>query len=518
MQTLVGCGAAAGIAAAFNAPIAGAMFSVEILLGDFAISQFTPSVISSVSATVVSRFFYGDFPAFLVPNYELVNPIELIPYAILGVITGFVAILFVKILYSLEDRFDSLKKPDYYKTVIGGLIIGIYGLSFPHIFGVGYEAMNLALLGKMEVGLLLALIFLKILASSITLGSGSSGGIFAPSLLIGSMTGGLFGKILHNFFPNITAGPGAYSLVAMAALVAATTHAPITAFLIIFEMTGDYKIILPLMIATTIIIYMVTRLQKGSIYTLKLIKRGINLEKGREVNVLRSMTVQDVMRNSIELISPKASLKEMIESFIKSEHAFFYSLNEAGEIVEKISQTELSAVAPDYETLKDFVVARDIATPNLVVVRENDSLDLVMKEFAKENVGEIPVVSSQDATKILGTVWRIDVISAYNKEILKRDLEGEVLNSMKRTSYSNLVEVVDGFFMLEVEVPPSFVGKYIKEIDVRNKFGVDIILIRSRTKDKKLKTKIPQGNYRFQSHDQLLIFGLRKKVELLSRL
>lgn len=518
MQTLVGCGAAAGIAAAFNAPIAGAMFAVEIILGDFAVSQFTPIVISSVSATVVSRIFYGDFPAFLVPKYELVHPVELVPYAILGVITGFIAILFVKSLYYLEDRFDSLKKPDYIKTTIGGLIVGLYGLSFPQIFGVGYEAMNLALLGNMEVTLLLALIFLKILASSMTLGSGSSGGIFAPSLFIGAMTGGLFGKILNNLFPSVTAGPGAYSLVAMSALVAATTHAPITAFLIIFEMTGDYKIILPLMIATFISSFMVTRTQKGSIYTLKLMKRGIHFQQGREINVLRSMRVQDVMRHSIELISPKASLKEMIESFIKSEHAYFYCLNEAGEITEKISQVELSAVAPDYENLQDFVVAHDIATPNMVMVRETDSLDVVMKEFAKENVGEIPVISSQDPTKILGTVWRIDVISAYNKEILKRDLEGEVLNSMKRTSYTNLVEVVEGFYMLEIDVPPSFVGKSIKDLGVRNNFGVDIILIRRPSKDNKLQTRLPEGTYRFQKKDQLLIFGRRKKVELLSHL
>jgi Trk K+ transport system NAD-binding subunit len=153
-----------------------------------------------------------------------------------------------------------------------------------------------------------------------------------------------------------------------------------------------------------------------------------------------------------------------------------------------------------------------------VVVRENDSLDLVMKEFAKENVGEIPVVSSQDPTKILGTVWRIDVISAYNKEILKRDLEGEVVNSMMRTSYTNLVEVVDGFFMLEIEVPSGFVGKTIKDIGVRNKFGVDIILIRRRGKENKLHTKLPQGRYRFHKEDQLLIFGPRPKVEHLSRL
>ena len=315
MQTLVGCGAAAGIAATFNAPIAGAMFSVEILLGDFTIAQFSPIVISSVSATVISRMFFGNYPAFEIPKYELIHPIELIPYAILGLLAGGVAILFIKALYFSEDKFDSIKIPDYYKTIIGGLAIGTIGLGFPQIFGVGYETIHQSLLGNMEIWLLLALVFIKILATSITLGSGCSGGIFAPSLFMGAMTGGFFGNILHKLFPAVTAGPGAYSLVAMSAVVAATTHAPITAILIIFEMTSDYKIILPLMIAT-IISLTTTKLHKGSIYTLKLKRRGINIFQGTEINVLKSMKVKDVMRQSIEIVPPETPMKKMIEKFV----------------------------------------------------------------------------------------------------------------------------------------------------------------------------------------------------------
>lgn len=512
MQTLVGCGAAAGIAAAFNAPIAGAMFSVEIILGDFAVTQFAPIVISSVSATVVSRLFYGNYPAFTVPKYELVHPAELIPYAVLGVICGFVAILYVKLLYLFEDKFDEWKKPDFYKTTMGGLMIGLLGISFPQIFGVGYEAMDQALYGKTELWLLFALIFVKILATSLTLGSGSSGGIFAPSLFIGAMTGGFFGTILHRLFPAITAGSGAYALVAMSAVVAAATHAPITAILIIFEMTSDYKIILPLMIATTISSLLVTWLQDGSIYTLKLMRRGINIQKGKEINVLKSMKVKDVMRNSIEIISPRTSLKEIIEKFIQSKHTYFYITDEQGQISEKISQAEISAIAPDYENLKDFVMAHDIASPNLLVVHEQDNLDYVMREFGRENISEIPVISDSDPGKILGTVWRIDVISAYNKEILRRDLAGEVSTLMTTVNRIKPVEVMDGLYIIEVDVPPAFIGKKIKEIDVRNQYNIDIVLIRKRGADHKLRTTNPDANYTFQMNDTLLILGDKKKV------
>ncbi|NIM11015.1 MAG: CBS domain-containing protein [Candidatus Aminicenantes bacterium] len=517
MQTLVGCGAAAGIAAAFNAPIAGAMFAVEIILGDFTVSQFSPIVISSVTATVVSRAFYGNYPAFQVPKYELIHWIELIPYAVLGLIAGIVAVLFIRVLYFIEGKFDAIKVPDFYKTTVGGLMVGSLGIFFPQIFGVGYDAINQALYGQMDVWLLGALIFLKILASSLTLGSGSSGGIFAPSLFMGAMTGGFFGSILHKLFPAITAGPGAYALVAMSAVVAATTHAPITAILIIFEMTGDYKIILPLMIAT-IISLVTTRFQEGSIYTLKLMRRGINIHEGKELNVLRSMKVKDVMRRSIEILSPDTPMTEVIEKFITSEHNEFYIKDEKGQISERISQIELGAIAPQYETLKDFVLAKDITIPNMAVVNENDNLGYVMRQFGKENISEIPVVSSSDSTNVLGTVWRLDVITAYNKEILKRDLAGEVLTTLTNVSRKKMVEVMEGYYMHEIDVPANFIGKKIKELDVRNKYGVDIILIKKKSRNGQLVTEFPHARYTFHPHDSLLLLGEREKVEYMSKL
>ncbi|MCK5453125.1 MAG: chloride channel protein, partial [Calditrichia bacterium] len=291
MKIFVGCGAAAGIAAVFNAPVAGALFSLEIILGDFGVAQFGPIVIASVVATVVSRWFLGNNPAFEVPEYNLVSPVELIPYAILGIIAGLVALMFIKTLYSIEDYFEKLKLHDIIKTMLGGLMIGIMGIFVPHIYGVGYNSMDLALLGELPWMLMLGLIFFKILATSLSLGSGGSGGIFAPSLFLGTMTGGFFGALVHKVIPDHSATSGAYSLVGMGAVVAGATHAPITAILIIFEMTGDYAIILPLMISAIIATVLTTKLKKESIYTLKLIRRGVDLFRGREVNILKALTV-----------------------------------------------------------------------------------------------------------------------------------------------------------------------------------------------------------------------------------
>ncbi len=247
MRNLVGCGAAAGIAATFNAPIAGAIFALEVILGEFQIGTFGPIVLASVMATVISRAFLGDFPAFIsIPKYDLVSIWEIPAYLVMGFLGGFVSLLFIKSLYKAEDLWAGLKVPEFLKPALGGLTIGLLSLYFPQILGVGYESITEALLGKLPWFLLLVLVFVKIFATSLTIGSGGSGGVFAPSLFIGAMMGGIYGHMVHHFFPSVTASSGAYSLVGMGAIVAGATHAPITSILILFELTDDYRIILPL--------------------------------------------------------------------------------------------------------------------------------------------------------------------------------------------------------------------------------------------------------------------------------
>ncbi|MCH7776760.1 MAG: chloride channel protein, partial [Gemmatimonadetes bacterium] len=208
LRTLVGCGAAAGIAATFNAPVAGALFAVEIILGDFGVSQFSPIVISSVMGTVVSQYFLGDFPAFAVPAYSLVHAFELVAYAALGLLAGLAALAFTRTLYAAEDLFDKVRIYPPARTMIGGAMIGIIGVWLPQVFGVGYETINDALQGAMVWKFMLLLVVVKIFAVSITIGSGGSGGIFAPSLFIGAMLGGAVGTVVHTIWPASTAGAG----------------------------------------------------------------------------------------------------------------------------------------------------------------------------------------------------------------------------------------------------------------------------------------------------------------------
>ena len=421
MRTLVGCGAAAGIAATFNAPIAGSMFALEVILGDFGLATFSPIVISSVVATAVSRAFLGDTPAFIVPAYELVSAWEFPMYLVLGLFCAVVGVTFIKVLYRVEDLFDEFKFPEYLKAVIGGLILGFGGLVFPQILGVGYGAIDLALMQQMAWWLLLVLIAVKILATSITIGSGGSGGVFAPSLFLGAMAGGFFGAVVHQLFPNVTASPGAYSIVGMGAVVSATTHGPLAAILILFEMTGDYEIILPLMFACIIGTIAAGQLKQDSIYTLKLARRGVNIREGKEVNVLKSMRVKEVMSSTVETIPESSTVDIMADKISKSKFNSFPVLNAENKLVGIISFNDYSEAIFD-EDLRHLVVAKDLATSDVMTVSSDDDLYTALGEISRKGFSTLPVVAPDDADRLVGIVSRRDIIGAYERAVLKKTL------------------------------------------------------------------------------------------------
>jgi CIC family chloride channel protein len=421
MRTLVGCGAAAGIAATFNAPIAGSMFALEIILGDFGLATFSPIVISSVVATAASRAYLGDTPAFIVPTYELVSVWEFPIYLFLGLFCAVVGVTFTRTLYKIEDLFDSFKFPEYLKAVIGGMILGTVGLVFPQILGVGYGAMDMVLMQQIAWWLMLLLVIVKILATSITIGSGGSGGVFAPSLFLGAMAGGFFGMVAHTLFPTVTASPGAYSIVGMGAVVAATTHGPLSAILILFEMTGDYKIILPLMLSCIVGAIASGQLLTDSIYTLKLGRRGIDLKEGKEVNILKSIHVNEVMTHNVETIPEGCTMEAMADIIAKSKFNSFPVLDAGNKLAGIVSFNDYNEAIFD-EDLKHLVVAKDLATPDVVTVSAKDNLYTALEKISRKDFATLPVVSGRDPGRLVGIISRRDIIRAYDKAVLKKSL------------------------------------------------------------------------------------------------
>jgi CIC family chloride channel protein len=519
LKTLVACGAAAGIAAAFNAPIAGALFAVEIILMDFAVAQFSPIVISSVMATVISRSFEGDFAAFIVPKYELVSPYEIGFYFVLGALSGVVSYLFIKALYFSEDHFDNkLKFPDYLKPVLGGLGVGLIALTFPQIMGVGYDTINNALYGNMIWYIALALVFVKILSTSITLGSGGSGGIFAPSLFMGAMLGYFFGSFVHQYFPTISASPGAYALVAMGGLVAGTTRAPITAIIIVFELTNDYNIILPLMITCIISTILSSKLSRESIYTLKLLLRNIGIKEGMETNVMESIEVKDVYSTDFDSLNAADNFSQVVNKVIRGKETDYPVLAGNNKVVGIISLNDIKDYLFDKESLQHLLIAGDIANTNFEAVTLDENCSSALEKLRRSSYEGLPVVKNRDPQTIIGFIWRKEILDAYHKAIERREITSNLASSITMKEEAPQVHFMEGYSINEISPPKSFIGKSIRELNIRAKYGVDVLSIKTKEKRGEKIKAIPSPDYVILEDDTLIIAGEIKNINVLRHL
>jgi chloride channel protein, CIC family len=525
MKTLVGCGAAAGMAATFNAPLGGALFAVEVILGDFGLAQITPIIISSVSATAIARIFLGDYPAFEVHPYQLVSHWELILYAALGIAAGILAWLFVTVLYRSEDLFESVRLPLWVKPSIGGLLVGVIAVWFPHIYGTGYDAINLALRSELTIQLLLLLVFIKLAATAITIASGGSGGIFAPGLFQGAMLGGVLGEVFNIMLPGVTAPSGAYALVGMGAMIAGTMHAPITVILVIFELTNDYNIILPVMAACIISTLLAHKLLGGqSIYTRKLIRKGIDIFRGRDLNVLRGLKVSDVMEAQVAKINENTPLPQLIHISMSNPHSSFVQVDENGRMTGLIPLQNILEAAQD-ENLREILVAEDVALHDFPTLKTDESLDAVIRKLGDSEIEEIPVVDRAHPEFPIGILRHSNVLQAYSKAVIRHDLGSHVANGLISEPTPKQVELLGGFRMVEIEAPRQFVGKTLQELGISHKYDVQIFLIRKPSKqaiadsmDEEQMHFVPQGSDSIDPGDKLVLVGTEKNLQRIIRL
>ena len=420
MKLLIAAGSAGAIAATFNAPIAGVMFAIEIvLLGNYEIASFAAIIISSGMATVISRGFYGSNPAFSVPGYNLRSPVEIPFYMLFGVLVGFLAVFYIKIFHRIKDEFDALKVNPQLKPIMGAFIVGAVGIFLPQVMGNGYKFIEASLVGKIILPVVLALVFFKLLATSVTIGSGGAGGVFAPSLFIGAMAGGSYGYLVHWMFPAYTASPGAYATVGIGSFLAAATHAPLTGIFLLFEMTGNYQIIIPLMFSSIIGTLVAKRLYYDSIDTVDITKKGIKLHMGLETAIMSSIKVKDVMRTDIITANEDTTLNAIVTDMINKEKFYIPLVDEKGLMTGIISFQDVRPVLLE-EQIKEIVKAKHIATEEVIVLFPDEDLNAAIEKFSLKDIAEIPVVARGNPRKVIGMISRADVISAYNKEVLKK--------------------------------------------------------------------------------------------------
>jgi len=418
VQNLVACGAAGGIAATFNAPIAGVLFSLEVILGEFSARYLGTVVVSSVTAAAVASLFLGSSPAFAVPAYTPAGTGELPLYALLGLLSAPVAAGLSRGMGRAGDAFARLQGPKWLRPALGGLAVGLIGLALPQALGVGYGTIEAALQGAFGPALMLALLVGKLVATVLTLGSGGSGGIFAPCLYLGAMLGGLFGAAVNALWPAATAPVGAYALVGMAAVFAGAARTPVMAVVIVFEMTGDYRMVLPLLLATMVGTLVSQRLDADSIYATALARRGVRLHQGRDLDLLEGITVAEAMNHRVSGAQTDWPLPQLWEALLASGQHALPVMDATGRLCGIVTARDLQAAAES--GAEQPLTAAEVATAHVLVASPDEPVSEALRRMGGRDVGQLPVVDADRGGLLLGLLSREDIIRAYNRATLER--------------------------------------------------------------------------------------------------
>lgn len=501
IRTLVACGAAAGIAATFNAPIAGSIFALEVILGRFTVRYFGAVVISAVSASVVAQQFLGNDFTFTVPSYQLSHLGEIPVYIVLGVLSALWAVLFIRVLYNMEGMFDHWRVPLPLKTAVGMVMTGLVSLLITDraVLGSGLHLIEEAIAEDVNFSLQIlgGLLVLKLLATSFTLGSGNSGGVFAPSLFMGAVLGGIVGTVANMLWPEVVVHPGAYALVGMAAVFSGAARAPITAVLIVFEMSGDYQLILPLMLATVLSTLLAELLFKDSIYTLKLTLKGIRLDRGRDEDILQGVSVEDVMVKNPLTIQASAPVSELLDLLTRTHHHGLPVLDAQNQLWGIVTVADLDLIQDGTVDIETLTVA-DIATPaaRLAVCYPDESIGQVLRRMSQRGFGRLPVISQENNSQLVGFINRETIIKAYDVGLVRR---ANLQNKTQQMQLKNL----DGteFMELTLTTEQAAVGKTIQQIAPN--LPHECVLVSIRRNGRLL---IPHGDTVLMAGDQITAF------------
>jgi CIC family chloride channel protein len=516
-------GAGAAIAAVFNTPLGGIFFALEIvLLNDFQTGTFSALVLASVTASVISRVFLGNQPKFHIGALDIGPYRHFFIYALLGIAAGFLALAFIRYSEWLHKFFQRWLRRWRQPLVMAcvGLMVGIAGFFVHDIFGIGYEGINRLLRGEIVWYLALILLFLKFILVPMILESGGFGGVFAPSLFLGAMLGFSFAGAVNLASPytGVAAPPVALILVGMGAVLAAVNSIPMAAIMILFEMTNNYGFILPLMlgvVCSTIVTHVTV---KESIHSLKLRQAGYRMVGDREKTLLQSIPVAEVMRRDDIVVLPEnLSLREVMKICIESPHECFYTKDGSNKLTGTITTSELRQIITEYENLRNSRwVAKDIAVPKVITVSEEDDLDAVMRLFGQGTAEEFPVMTAADPNRVVGTIWRQDVINAYNKESLKRNLTDGMARNLRTLRKTGHLSVAKSYSLLEKVAPSWFIGKTLAELKLRTNHGIEVLMIRKARdpfdENDDGEILLPEVNYKIQEGDTLMLFGENRRL------
>ena len=517
-RVLTAAGTGAAISAIFNTPLGGIFFALEVvLLNELQATTFSALVLASVAASSVSRIFIGNESVFSFSSpdaggYQLYHV-----YAILGLVAGFVSIAFIRYSHKVENIFQQkllTRLPRWAVMISVGIIVGVSGFYHEEIFGIGYVGINKILSNQLAWNVVLILFAMKFLLVPMILGSGGYGGIFAPSLFMGACFGFLC-SLAANRFLGLNVDPTAFILISMGAILGGVNSIPISAILMIFEMTKDYSFILPLMLAVITSTMIVRLTLKKSINERHLEQQGYRIAKSKEPGVLQNILVKQVMLEEIELIPQETPLPKVLAKLTESPHAASYIIDSKGKITGTITEKELRPIMTEYEHLREMLVAKDIASQEVTCVTDSDNLENVMRLFELRDAETFPVVSAGDTEKIIGTIRRGNVIAAYNNELLHSEDTERFAHELRSVTESRHKKVFDNYYVSIGKAPAVFVGKSLSSIKLRNNYNVELLIIKKHLVNLESKDEemiMPSSDYIIEDGDELILFGLEENL------
>ena len=513
LKILVGCGAAAGLASAYNIPIGAALFAMEVILGNFALEIFGPIVVASVIATLISRGFLGDVKVSPLEGATLQSPWELIFYLGLGVVGALASVAFVFGVRAGRSLFAKLPfLPAPVRPVIGLLALGAFGLQVPYVLGGGLETINKALQDELLLPWLLLLPIAKVIAVGLTAGSGGAGGMFTPSLFVGAMVGGAYGSFVHAVWPT-TEGYGAYAAVGMAALAAGTSHAPISSILILFEFTNSYGLILPVMVAAITSSFLSRILYPYSVYEESLRRRGVELPLRMEEAVLAGVEVKSLMRQDPEVLAPGDPYARVVERFLASHRQRLFVVDAEGRLIGAVSLHDIKHLLQDPSAL-EAVVAHDLMTPVPAVLHPDTRLHRVAEVFAGSDFERLPVVE-RETGRFLGLVSKKDLLAIYSQEVLGRP--AMLATFVSQGANKDYVELPPDFALRLVAVPPALFGRTLAELRLPQALGVRVIEVKRQRPGAPAERVMPAADTVLRSGDALIVIGPTEAMSRLER-
>lgn len=420
-RTLFGCGVAAAISASFNAPIAGVFFALEVILGHYALHAFAPIVISSVTAAIISRIHFGNFPAFSLPEYHIMSFLEFPAFLLLGVFSALAAIILIKSIFFTENVACKLPVPKWFLPPIGGLAVGIIAIFTPYVLGVGYGTTDAALKNIIPIDLLLILIVAKVAVTSISLAFRYGSGIFSPSILLGALVGSTFGYFATLAFPELASDYGLYAIVGMGAVSSAVLGAPISTILIIFELTGDYQITIALMVAVVVANLITTHYLKAtSFFHLQLKRNGTDIDGSHAKFLARRVQISTLMKHDFATVSADTDLDKIKELIINLKYNILFVLDDDLEIQGIITLDELRN-SYHKNIPVEAMNAGSICRNQSFYLSENDNLEQAIYLFEQSGEERIAITNDDNQTRIVGVISKRDVLHAYNKILISAE-------------------------------------------------------------------------------------------------